>query len=832
MNKLITVIIFCFLSVASFGNITDTEPPVWTTSIPAPSTIECGNSVNFVQMSAIDNSGTVTVTYVDTSSQGTCPGNFQVVRVWTATDPSGNSITASQIILVQDTTTPFFNDSLPNNFTINCNQPLPNAPVLTASDNCGSASVAFAEETLFTPNNSGFKTIVRTWTATDLCGNTLMHTQIINVIIPETPTIVSIAQPSCASPVGTVTIGNLPQTDWSLSIFTNSSDLIILTGNTSTVTVNLAPEIYSVVVSTGQNCNSYVLPVLVEGYDIIDYNMLGTYQDYNNDGFVNVGDIIHYEFSISNNACIPIPIVGISSATLAINGQLQSLQGQTTDSTTFSANYVLTQANINSGTITHSSTVEVIHPLLNTSVLESATSTIQLNTSDGILLKAFLDINNNGLQDNGELNVNYGNFTYQINNGNSITTTSSTGVLYLYESNPTNIYTISYDLSGYYTNCFTTSGQIYSNVAVAMGSGITVYNFPITSIPCTNVSVHFGLSNSPRPGSPYQNTIEITNNGNQLIPSGTLTFNSDVALTINSISVSGTTPITNGFTYNYTNLAPGQTISIVVMMQVPTIPTVSIGQSLTNTVSITTSNGDLWVNDNSDSLTKSIVASYDPNDKQEAHGGQIEFDDFTADDYLTYTIRFENTGTAEAINIRVEDVLDSQLDENSLRMVTASHNYVLDRVGSNLIWKFDGINLPPSVPDTQIGHGFITFQIKPKPGFAIGDIIPNTAEIYFDFNPAIVTNTCTTEFVETLGNDNFAFANLNYFPNPVKNSLMISNEKMIDSIEITSILGQQMLSQKVNSLQTEIDLSELSNGIYFVKVTAEGKEKTIKIIKE
>jgi len=73
---------------------------------------------------------------------------------------------------------------------------------------------------------------------------------------------------------------------------------------------------------------------------------------------------------------------------------------------------------------------------------------------------------------------------------------------------------------------------------------------------------------------------------------------------------------------------------------------------------------------------------------------------------------------------------------------------------------------------------------------------------------------------------------LNYFPNPVKNSLTISNEKLIDSIKITSILGQKMLSQKVNSLQTEIDLSELSIGIYFVKVTSEEKEKTIKIVKE
>lgn len=831
MKKCLTIIFWVMTHFVSFANPTDTEPPVWTTSTPAPSIVECGNGPNFIQMTATDNSGTVTVTFVDETIQGICPGNFQVNRVWTATDPSGNSITATQTITVQDTTAPFLIGNFPGDITVNCDA-IPNPSFVQFLDNCGVPNVTFSEETLYTPENSGYKTMIRTWIAIDACGNSTVHNQTITVIIPETPTIVSIAQPTCSNPSGTVTIGNLPETTWTLLIFTNSSDLITLAGNTSTVTVNLAPEIYSAVVMTSQNCISNVLPILVEGYDLIDYAMQGTYQDYNNDGYVNVGDIIHYEFSITNNACIPISNVIVTSATLDVNGQLESLQGQTTDSTTFSANHVLTQADINSGSITHSSAVQVTHPIFNTPIFDSATSTTQLNTSDGILLNAFLDTNNNGIQDNGEISANYGNFSYQINNGSSVSTASSTGLLYLYESNPTSIYTINYEINNYYSNCFSTSGLTYSNITVPNGSGITTYNFPITATPCTNVSVQFSNIDSPRPGFQYFNTILIKNNGTQIIPSGTLTFNADQVLTITSVSVSGTTSIPNGFTYDYTNLMPGQIISIIVSMQVPTLPNVSLGQTLTNTASITTPIGDSFVLDNSATLTRAIAAAYDPNDKQEHHGGQIEFASFTADDYLTYTIRFENTGNANAINVSVDDVLDAQLDESSIRMIDASHDYILERIESNLTWRFDGINLPPSVPNSQIGKGFITFQIKPKAGFAIGDIIPNTAEIYFDFNPAIITNTCTTEFVETLSNPNFAFSHLNYFPNPVKNSLTISNENLIHSIEITSILGQNILSQKVNSLQTEVDLSTLFSGIYFIKVTSEGQEKTIKFVKE
>jgi uncharacterized repeat protein (TIGR01451 family) len=205
---------------------------------------------------------------------------------------------------------------------------------------------------------------------------------------------------------------------------------------------------------------------------------------------------------------------------------------------------------------------------------------------------------------------------------------------------------------------------------------------------------------------------------------------------------------------------------------------------------------------------------------------------FTANDYLTYTIHFENTGTANAINIKVEDILDSKLEPSSIKMVDASAAYSLERIGNHLTWKFSGIDLPPSIAGTETGKGYVTFQVKPKTGYVLGDVIPNTADIFFDFNPAIVTNTCTTEFVNTLATTDFAFDQFSYYPNPVKNSLRISNTSKIESVRVTSVLGQEVLVKKVNDLQTELDLSLLSKGIYFVKVKAQEQEKVVKITKE
>lgn len=124
------------------------------------------------------------------------------------------------------------------------------------------------------------------------------------------------------------------------------------------------------------------------------------------------------------------------------------------------------------------------------------------------------------------------------------------------------------------------------------------------------------------------------------------------------------------------------------------------------------------------------------------------------------------------------------------------------------------------------------FSSKTKTRFTIGDIIPNSASIYFDFNPAIVTEPCLTEFVSTLSTNQFELNDLRLYPNPVKNVISISNSSIIDAIEITSVLGQEMISKKVNNLQTEIDLSLFAYGIYFVKVSANKQEKTIKIMKE
>lgn len=461
-------------------------------------------------------------------------------------------------------------------------------------------------------------------------------------------------------------------------------------------------------------------------------------------------------------------------------------------------------------------------------------STIGAIDCSGIRLNAFLDANSNGSQDSGEVNFPLGQFQYE-KNGNGIihNITAPSGTYNIYDLNPTNTYDVSFSVDSAYSAMYTVAPSSYNDISVVIGAGLITYNFPVTIVqPYTDLAVTIVPLTAPRPGFTYQNKLVYTNFGNQNVASGTVTFNKDANVTITTISQPGTSSTATGFTYNFTNLAPFEARTILVTMQVPTIPTVIAGQLLTSTASIVPLSGDIVPENNNSSSSQIVINAYDPNDKMESHGERILFSSFTSNDYLYYTIRFENTGTASAINVRVNDVLDFQLDETTLRMVNTSHPYVLDRIGNNLTWKFDNIQLPVSVANSTIGKGYITFKIKPRPGYAVGDIIPNTASIFFDFNPAIITNTFQTQFVSALGINEFEDGNFVFYPNPTSDIVTVSlsnTENSIASIVVYDVLGKTILTQKATNVATQtIDLSNVTTGMYFIEVTTDSNLKVVK----
>ncbi|MGA1032171.1 MAG: hypothetical protein ACO3US_07050, partial [Ilumatobacteraceae bacterium] len=118
---------------------------------------------------------------------GSCPGNYSLVRIWLAADNCGNQISHTQTISVLDTQVPSWNQSMPADLTVECDA-IPTAPTgLTASDLCDTDVFVSLDEDRIDGNCSDNYALVRTWTATDDCGNLTSYTQTITVRDTQAP---------------------------------------------------------------------------------------------------------------------------------------------------------------------------------------------------------------------------------------------------------------------------------------------------------------------------------------------------------------------------------------------------------------------------------------------------------------------------------------------------------------------------------------------------------------------------------------------------------------------------------------------------------------------
>ena len=131
-----------------------------------------------------------------------------------------------------------------------------------------------------------------------------------------------------------------------------------------------------------------------------------------------------------------------------------------------------------------------------------------------------------------------------------------------------------------------------------------------------------------------------------------------------------------------------------------------------------------------------IFNSFDPNIKTVNPQGNLGI----VDTLLTYTIQFQNTGTDTAINIVVKDTLNSNLDISTITVINSSFTPLVQTFGNVAVFNFPNIYLVDSTTNPPLSHGFVTFSIKRLLG-SNGSPIPNKASIYFDLNPAVVTNT-------------------------------------------------------------------------------------------
>ncbi|MBK7342071.1 MAG: hypothetical protein IPJ06_02490 [Saprospiraceae bacterium] len=182
--------------------VTDNQAPTFTVpadmdiTVDAMCVFDADISVTGDVSDELDNCDpTVEATFSDVTTMGSCDGETVITRTWTTTDDCGNSNVQTQVITVLDEIPPVIS-GCPSDITVECDAlPSINDEMVTYVDNCDPTIIGIPgdEQIIADPNNPFPCTeeilLLRTWEASDDCGNMASCTQLVLVIDTTDPII-------------------------------------------------------------------------------------------------------------------------------------------------------------------------------------------------------------------------------------------------------------------------------------------------------------------------------------------------------------------------------------------------------------------------------------------------------------------------------------------------------------------------------------------------------------------------------------------------------------------------------------------------------------------
>jgi uncharacterized repeat protein (TIGR01451 family) len=459
----------------------------------------------------------------------------------------------------------------------------------------------------------------------------------------------------------------------------------------------------------------------------------------------------------------------------------------------------------------------------------------------------FCDVNGDGIQNFGDMPLV--NAPITIDN---------------YQGGSTTAITVYSDTSGYFHYCGAIFGVTdYAQATISStwlanngytipGNNTTFYIFGDTlassqplSIPvqCNNVCTDLWTTVTPWLGYYQNQTAWIKLNWGNYGSEATnyslqLTWPQGVTIQTSSIQNPNYVISGNSITWNLGSINPGYTNTDILYFNVP-FGLADGTQHLFNSTIAPNLVSDCYNGNNHGGLLQILGNSYDPNDKnvyrKTFHENEIsgfsESDiNFGEVDELEYTVRFQNTGTAPAQNIYILDTLDAELDWSTFELIQSTHEVEVENFGNGVLrFKYNNIWLPDSSESQELSQGHFVFRTRENSGNPIGSEITNTAYIYFDWNPAIITNTTynVNNWIEFVGEEN-AF-NVQAFPNPMQNELTLKVAGQFN-YEILDLAGRKLL-QGMGVSQTTINTESLATGTYLLSVYVNGSRQTGKVVK-
>jgi hypothetical protein len=344
----------------------------------------------------------------------------------------------------------------------------------------------------------------------------------------------------------------------------------------------------------------------------------------------------------------------------------------------------------------------------------------------------------------------------------------------------------------------------------------------------------------PRCGREVSYWATIENTGTT-IPSGKVVLELDPKLEYVSSEIEPESVVGNTITWTYDDLLFYETLTFPLRVQYP-VPD-DVGETVTNILTSTIEIAATEVFSCEHVQADTILCSFDPNDKAVFPAG-IDAEGYIpmTTESLDYLIRFQNTGNDTAFVVEIEDQLSAHLDWSSLDIKSSSHDMAVHVSELGVVqFSFEDIYLPDSIVDEPSSHGYVKYTINLKEGLAEGTVIENTADIYFDFNAAITTNTTTNTLALWASLDENSVNNnaISFYPNPVHSILTITHQEWAHDaayhVKVYNLLGEIVYqSGAVHQETYAVNMNAFDKGVYLVSVvSATGEEiATSKVIKQ
>lgn len=238
--------------------------------------------------------------------------------------------------------------------------------------------------------------------------------------------------------------------------------------------------------------------------------------------------------------------------------------------------------------------------------------------------------------------------------------------------------------------------------------------------------------------------------------------------------------------------------------------------------------------------------SYDPNDKEGTPTGFDNQHYIAKKTDINYKIRFQNTGTDTAYDIYILDTISNKLDVSKLQMGASSHPYSYEIYGEGVaVLKviFRNINLVDSFHNEPLSHGFFTYSIAQDTLNKANDKIYNHADIYFDANNPVKTNTTlhtvTDSYFRIISSviENKIKAATNAYPNPFNDKCTIeiksdNKQNTTYQFKLYNLNGALIQTQTVTN-KVELFAADLPAAIYLYRIEHDGELVAAgKIVKE